>query len=72
MKKIGRKHIAAIEHGKLFLTKALSTNPEPRFKKQIEEDLTLLDEVVSRLLYQFYHPELPFDIKETNNGTKTT
>ncbi len=60
MKKVTHKHVEAISHGKLFLNKAFATNPEPRFKRAIEEDLELLDEVKTYLLWAMYNPGLPY------------
>lgn len=63
MKKPTRKHVQAVSRGKLFLNKAFSTNPEPRFKLAIEKDMELLDEVEKMLLDIMYNVDLPFGVK---------
>lgn len=59
MKKMTHKHVCSISHAELFLTKAFSGNPEPQFKREIQQDLDRLDDVKKFLLYTLYNPELP-------------
>lgn len=67
MKKITRKHVQAVGHGKLFLNKAFATNPEPRFKQEIERDMERLDEVEKFLLHTLYNPDLPYPVDKLDS-----
>lgn len=61
MVRLTYKHVYAVNTAKLFLHKAFDKTPEPRFKKEVEDDIMRLDELKSILMTAIANPTLPFD-----------
>lgn len=71
MVKLTYKHVYAVNTARLFMHKAFDKTPEPRFRKEVEDDITRLDELKSILMFAIGHPTLPFDNIEVENGSTT-
>lgn len=65
------EHVYALNTARLFMHKAFDKTPEPRFRKEVEDDIARLDELKSILMFAIGHPTLPFDKIEVPDGPET-
>lgn len=70
MVKLKHAHILSLNTARLFLHKAFDKTHEPRFKREIEADVTRLDELKAILMHALANPELPFGSTEDPNGSE--
>lgn len=61
MVRLTYKHIYAVNTARLFMHKAFDKTPEPRFRKEVEDDIERLDELKTILMTAMSNPTLPFD-----------